>query len=135
MRTELERLERIVYGEAEKAAGIPADSLLDQLKIELTDEARVAAQRAASLWIEQCKNRNENEAKRIMNLACARYGAPLPAERLHVVVDEPKKDARKAVLKADNFALLAHLEELSEVSFEYQEDQGGYYSMTKSVCT
>ena len=29
MRTELERLERIVYGEAEKAAGIPADSLLD----------------------------------------------------------------------------------------------------------
>lgn len=127
LRDELEHVDKLFISEAEKVAGTRCDRLLEHLSIELTDEARVAAQRAASIWIDQAKNRNEVEAKRIMDVACHRYGMPLPADRLHVVVDEPRKAERKKILQADNFALLEGLTELSEVSFEYLEDGGGYY--------
>ena len=43
-----------------------------------------------------------------------------------MVVDEPRKDERKKRLRADDFALLEALTELSEVSFEYPKDAGGY---------
>ena len=127
LREELEHVDKLVISEAEKVAGERCNLLLEHLSIELSDEARVAAQRAASIWIDQAKNRNEVEAKRIMDVACHRYGSPLAAERLHVVVDEPRKAERKKILQADNFALLEALTELSEVSFEYLEDGGGYY--------
>ena len=127
LREELEHLDKLVVSEAEKVAGVRCDALLEHLSIELSDDARVAAQRAASMWIDQAKSRNEVMAKQVMDVACQRYGAPLPAERLHVVVDEPRKTERKKILKADNFALLEALTELSEVSFEHMEDGGGYY--------
>ena len=126
LREELEHIDKLVISEAEKVAGVRCDALLEHLSIELSDDARVAAQRAASIWIDQAKNRNEVQAKRIMDVACQRYGKALPAERLHVVVDEPRKSERKKILKADNFAILESLTELSEVSFEHMEE-GGYY--------
>ena len=76
LREELEHVDKLVISEAEKVAGARCDQLLEHLSIELTDEARVAAQRAASIWIDQAKNRNEVEAKRIMDVACHRYGVP-----------------------------------------------------------
>lgn len=127
LREELEHLEKLVTAETEQVAGSRCDALLEHLTIELSDDARVAAQKAASIWVEHSKGRSENDAKRIMDIACHRYGMPLPAERLHVVVDEPRKADRKKRLKHNDFELLEALTELSEVSFEWMEDNGGYY--------
>ena len=127
LREEVEHLDKLVIAEAEKVAGARCDTLLEHLSIELSDEARVAAQKAASIWVEQSKGRGEIEAKRIMDIAVHRYGVPLPAERLHVLVDEPRKADRKKRLKHNEFELLEALTDLSEVSFEWMEDTGAYY--------
>ena len=127
LREEVEHLDKLVIAEAEKVAGARCDTLLEHLSIELCDEARVAAQKAASIWVEQSKDRGEIEARRIMNIAIHRYGIPRPAERLHVLVNEPRKADRKKRLQHNEFELLEALTELSEVSFEWMEDTSAYY--------
>ena len=61
-----------------------------------------------------------------MDVACHRYGVPCQ-QNVCTLLSMSRASGAQKVLKADNFALLEALTELSEVSFEYMEDGGGYY--------
>jgi ribonuclease Y len=117
-----ESLEDEFDREVERVAGERRDAVIERLADELTGHARIAAQKAARALEENAQAHAETEAKRLIDLACQRYGTALPANRLVTTVTLPSKaDARQAVL-ADGEALLKALTEATDVDFERRDD-------------
>lgn len=126
LRAEIERLDRQIVEAIEQVAGASRDHIAEHIGRELVGDARVAADKAARAYEERIANRAEVEARRLMDLACHRYGTPRPADRLIATVDEPRAPTVRERFEADGRAILLAITEHCDVEFVPQE-KGGYY--------
>jgi ribonuclease Y len=101
----------------ERAAGIGRDAVRDELRREMVEAARLATQRAARQIEDLAAGNAEIDARRVIDLACGRYGVALPAERLVTTVTLPEAAAVRERLLGDNRALLAAITAASSVEF------------------
>ncbi|MEZ4468615.1 MAG: Rnase Y domain-containing protein, partial [bacterium] len=116
--------EKTVQQAVEHSAGMTREAIIEELREGYSDEAAMAATKAARLLEEDATERRELFATRIMEVACQRYGAPLPADRLISQVVLPKAAKVKERLLADDRAMLRLITELTEVEFEPQDEEG-----------
>ena len=110
----------------ERLAGVRRETIADQLAEDLTEAARFAARRAARALEEGAAAHAELEAKRLIDVACQRYGDALPANRLQPSVTLPKKGAARDALLADGGAMMLALGAELEVTFQQQDDDVVY---------
>lgn len=101
----------------ERTAGITRDTARDELRRDMVDGARLAAQRAAREIEELALSGAEAEARRVIDLACGRYGIPLPAERLVTTVTLPTAAAARERLLGGGREVLQVVTSLSSVEF------------------
>jgi ribonuclease Y len=126
LRDEISRLETSYMDELQHAAGVPRTTALDELKQQLIGDAQVAAQKAARSKEERISDQCHAEACRLMELAMARYGTPLSANRLVATVTLPNKQSLSDAILADNSSVLQALHQASEVEF-VDQGEGNYY--------
>lgn len=124
---EIEALDGRIVEAFERVAGNSRGELIDQIGVELVGEARVAAAKAARAREEWAQNHAEGEARRLIDLACNRYGVPLSAERLIPTVELPREAGIRERLLADGGAVLHALTEATEVEFIEQDEKDGYF--------
>ncbi|MCA9527238.1 MAG: DUF3552 domain-containing protein [Myxococcales bacterium] len=115
--------ERQVQEAVEHSAGMTREAVIEELREGYTEEAALAAAKAARLLEDDTTERREHYATRVMEIACQRYGAPLPADRLISQVVLPKAAKVKERLLADDRGILRLLTELTTVEFEPQEEE------------
>ena len=101
------------------ASGHTRQEVIETLASEMTAAAAVAAQRAARHLEEQV---TEDLAREMMDLACQRYGAPLPANRLVGVVDLPRSAKLREQILGDDRAVLKAMAEECQVDFNPSGD-------------
>ncbi|MGC6417307.1 MAG: HDIG domain-containing metalloprotein [Bradymonadia bacterium] len=126
IRNEIEQLEERFRLEVERSAGDTLENALDEYTHELIDKAQVASQKAAKRTIGSMIDQSETEAKRFIDLACQRYGIPLPANRLVSTVTLPSKKNLQERILSDNSAVLQAIFEESEVEF-IDQGEGNYF--------
>ena len=81
LREEIERFEALFTETIEKQVGDTTQNALRELEIDITEEAQVAAQKAAKAYEATMVDRAEFEAKKLIDMACHRYQCALPANR------------------------------------------------------
>ena len=123
---EVSELEKQLDGDLERAAGVSRDEVVAQIGRELGDRARVAAQRASRAMEERAEACREPKARRLIDIACQRIGAPLAANRLVAHVKLPTKKRQLECVEADDRAVLRAITEFSEVEFQ-DRDEGKLY--------
>lgn len=117
LRRELGAAKHAVKDAIAAASGQTRQQVIDGLRTEMTDAAAVAAQRAARTLEEQVDEDREQLAREMMDLACQRYGAALPASRLVGQVDLPRSTKLRERLMADDQGVLRAITELCDVDF------------------
>lgn len=117
LKRQLADLDSEIARTVERAAGTTRDAVVQRLGEELKGDARIAAQRAVRALEEGVTARAEDDARRLIDLACQRYGTALPAERLVANVPLPKSEKLRQGLLADGQAILRAITELSTVEF------------------
>lgn len=110
----------------ERAAGVTRREVVAEIGREFGDRARVAADRARRAMEDGALGQSEQEARRLMDVACHRYGAPLKTNRLVAQVHLPESSKQVERLLADNRAVLRAITEHSEVDF-IDRDDGAMY--------
>ena len=117
-REELRGTERAIRQATEGAAGRTRQQIIEELKEAACAEAGVSAARAARALEDDAIERRELHATRLMDVACQRYGAPLPADRLITTVELPRPGKVRDRLLADDRSALRILTEVTGVEFE-----------------
>ncbi len=105
----------------EAMAGATREEVIETLGRDLSDAARRAAQRASRALEERTDAQAESQARRLIDTACNRYGAPLAQARLINKVELPTKKAVAERIEAENYGLLEVITELTKVEFIPQE--------------
>ncbi len=129
VRTRLEEvtgLEEEFDRTVERAAGVTRQEIVAEIGREFGDEARVAADRARRAIEDGALANSEKEARRLIDVACHRYGAPPQTNRLVASVKLPQKQKQVERLLADDRAVLKAITEHSEVDFVDREDGAMY---------
>jgi ribonuclease Y len=121
IRAEIETLENLFTETVEGRAGDSIENALGEFVHELVDDAQVAAQKAAKAYTRNTFDQSEFEAKRLIDIACQRYGVPLSANRLVSTVTLPEKKTIRERVLSDNCAILKVIQEETQVEFM---DQG-----------
>jgi len=127
LRDEVDAIEQRIVERIEQVAGESRDEMSDRISESLTGEARVAAEKAARVYEERVQSRAEVEARRLMDLACHRYGVAKPADRLIATVELPRGKIARERFLADGRAIMLAIAEHSEVEFVPQEGKDGFY--------
>jgi ribonuclease Y len=117
-RDELRATDRAVRQATEAAAGQTRQQIIDGLKEAVCAEAAVSAAKAARVLEDDALERRELFATRIMEVACQRYGTPLPADRLIATVELPKPGKVRDRLLADGRGVLQIITEATGVEFD-----------------
>lgn len=126
LEAEIDTIDDRIVEAVERVAARTRGDLIDELGLELVGEARTAAAKAARALEDRVQLQAETEARRLIDLACFRYGTPLPADRLIATVELPRKAEIRERFLADGGALMKAITEFSDVEFE-ESDRGGYY--------
>ncbi|MEE2756648.1 MAG: HDIG domain-containing metalloprotein [Myxococcota bacterium] len=121
IKSEIKRLEVLFKETVEQSAGETADGALEDLTHDLIDRAQVTSQKAAKSLITSIVGKSEYEAKRLIDVACQRYGMPLAANRLVSTVNLPNKKNQQDRVLSDGASVLKAIFEETEVEFV---DQG-----------
>lgn len=124
---EIEGLDGRIAEAVEHVAGRTRPELVEQIGHELVGQARLAAAKSSRAREEWAQQHAETEGRRLIDLACNRYGIPLSAERLVPTVEMPREAAIRERFLADGGALFAAIREFSDVEFVEQTDKDGYY--------
>lgn len=106
----------------ESAAQQTRQVALEHLRQEHIEQSSVAAQKAARLAEEFARGNAELAARRLIDLACQRYGQPLPTERLVATVTLPTPGPLRERIVADSAALLQVITAATEVEFLTKDD-------------
>ena len=123
LRTEIEHLESLYLDELEKVSGQRRDEAQELQIQDMLEAANLNSQKAMKALERDVQSRSETEAKRLMDLACQRYGTPLAANRLISTVQIPEKKKIREALLADDRAVLRAITESTEVEFVQQEGE------------
>ena len=126
LREEIERFEALFTETIEKQVGDTTQNALRELEIDITEEAQVAAQKAAKAYEATMVDRAEFEAKKLIDMACHRYQCALPANRLVPTVSLPKKAKMAERVLSDNRSVLQAIFEECDVEFIPQDDSTFY---------
>lgn len=105
----------------ENAARQTRGDTLSELRTGLSEQARLAAQKAARLHEETARANAELSARGLIDLVCQRYGTVVPTERLATTVTLPPAGKMRDRLTADGFGLLRAITEKTQVEFMAQE--------------
>lgn len=127
-REQLDDIETRRLEAMERLAGEPRDAIRDEIERKIVNGAQITADKAARATEAIVDAAREESARRLIDLACQRYGAALPADRLIATVSLPKPGKHRDALLADDRALLLALTEASEVEFG-EPDEGGVMYM------
>jgi ribonuclease Y len=126
IRSEIESLEEMFTEAIEGTAGDTLENVLEDMTHELIGDTEVAAQKAAKALLTKTVDRSEFEAKRLIDIACQRYGAPLAANRLVSTVNLPTKAAQKERVLHDGESVLKAIFEETDVQF-LDQGEGVYF--------
>lgn len=122
IRNEIETLEKLFTETVEGQAGDTTENALAEFSDELIDDAQVAAQKAAKSYTRQVFDQSEFEAKRLIDIACQRYGVPLSANRLVSTITVPEKKTLRERISADDYSIFKVIQEETQVEFFDQGD-------------
>ncbi|MCK6571251.1 Rnase Y domain-containing protein [Myxococcota bacterium] len=114
---ELPRIEAQSVEHVERAARQTRAETSAALAGQLTEQARLAAQKAARLHEEHARASAEVSARALIDLACQRYGAAVTTERLATTVTLPPAGKVRERLLADSSSLLRAITERTQTEF------------------
>jgi ribonuclease Y len=114
---ELPRIEALSLEQVEHAARQTRPEIATELAAQLTDQARLAAQKSARLYEEHARANAETSARALIDLVCQRYGNVVPTERLATTVTLPPAGKVRERLLADSSALLRAITERTQTEF------------------
>lgn len=120
-RQEITDLDRQLHALVEKRSLTTRDRIIEDLGEALGSEARIAAQKAATLLEEHTQAMQDSLAQHAIEAACQRFGAPLSAERLQGTVNLPSDARRLEALTGAGRATLLALEAATQSEFVAQE--------------
>ncbi len=123
LREEINHLEALYLEELERISGQQRkDAEAIQIQ-DMLEEANLNSQKAIKAFERDVQGRCETEAKRLMDLACQRYGTPLSANRLISTVQIPEKKKARDAIMADDRAVLKAITAATDVDFIEQEGE------------
>ncbi|MBV70614.1 MAG: hypothetical protein CMH52_04620 [Myxococcales bacterium] len=117
IKDEIKRLESLFTETVEQSAGDTSEGALEDLTHEFIDRAQVTSQKAAKSLITSIVGKSEYEAKRLIDIACQRYGMPLSANRLVSTVSLPTKKNQQDRILSDDASVLQAIFDETEVEF------------------
>jgi ribonucrease Y len=121
LRAEIDSADAGVTAAMERVADLTREDAIENLGRELSQEAEVAAQRAAAALDESTRDAAEVQARRLMDVATQRYGKPLSTHRLVGSVELPTEEKLLGPLLADGGAVLRALGEATGVEYQQQD--------------